>query len=25
MDFTVEKEPDGWSATYGVVYVANPG
>ena len=25
MDFTVEKEPYGWSATYGLVYKANPG
>ena len=24
MDFTVEKEPYGWSATYGLVYKSNP-
>ncbi|MDA9864216.1 hypothetical protein N9C70_04020 [Flavobacteriales bacterium] len=24
MDFTVDKEPDGWSSTYGIVYQANP-
>ena len=24
LDFTVDKEPDGWSSTYGMVYQANP-